>query len=108
MVVTWGEFKGIPYMMFNFYPWGLSVNIIKPLTINKTKVSFITYVYDETKLDSGAGALIDKVEREDEFVVEGVHKGLQSRFYKAGRFSPTREQGVHHFHSLLAEFMNKA
>jgi len=96
-----------PNMMFNFYPWGLSVNIIKPLTINKTKVSFITYVYDETKLDSGAGAILDKVEREDEFVVEGVHKGLQSRFYKSGRFSPTREQGVHHFHSLLAEFMNK-
>jgi len=96
-----------PNMMFNFYPWGLSVNIIKPLSLNKTKVSFITYVYDETKLDSGAGAILDKVEREDEFVVEGVHKGLQSRFYKAGRFSPTREQGVHHFHSLLAKYMNK-
>ena len=96
-----------PNMMFNFYPWGLSVNIIKPLSLNKTKGSFITYVYDETKLDSGAGAILDKVEREDEFVVEGVHKGLQSRFYKAGRFSPTREQGVHHFHSLLAKYMNK-
>ena len=95
-----------PNMMFNFYPWGLSINIVRPLTRNKTKVSFITYVYDETKLDAGAGALLDKVEREDEFVVEGVHKGLQSRYYQAGRFSPTREQGVHHFHSLLARYVN--
>lgn len=29
-----------PNMMFNFYPWGLSVNIIEPVSINKTKVSF--------------------------------------------------------------------
>jgi choline monooxygenase len=35
-----------------------------------------------------------------------VHKGVKSSFYKAGRFSPTREQGVHHFHRLLAEFLN--
>ena len=94
-----------PNMMFNFYPWGLSINIVKPLSLNKTKVSFITYVYDETKMNSGAGSLLDKVEREDEFVVEGVHKGLQSRFYKAGRFSPSREKGVHYFHSLLAKYV---
>lgn len=94
-----------PNMMFNFYPWGLSVNIIRPLSLNQTKVSFLTYIYDEEKLHSGAGALLDKVEREDEFVVEGVHKGLKSKYYQSGRFSPTREKGVHHFHSLLAKFL---
>lgn len=94
-----------PNMMFNFYPWGLSINIVRPLSLNKTKVSFITYVYDATKLNAGAGALLDKVEREDEFVVESVHKGLQSRLYTTGRFSPTREKGVHHFHSLLAHWL---
>ena len=93
-------------MMFNFYPWGLSVNVVKPISINKTKVSFLTYVYDEEKFADGAAAMIDKVEREDEFVVEGVHKGVQSRFYTTGRFSPTREEGVHHFHRLLAEYIN--
>ncbi|MDX1627423.1 MAG: aromatic ring-hydroxylating dioxygenase subunit alpha [Fulvivirga sp.] len=95
-----------PNMMFNFYPWGLSVNIVRPQAVNRTRVSFLTYVYDENKLHSGAGALLDKVEREDEFVVEGVFKGIQSRFYKTGRFSPKREKGVHHFHRLLADFMN--
>ncbi|MEM9328420.1 MAG: aromatic ring-hydroxylating dioxygenase subunit alpha [Bacteroidota bacterium] len=96
-----------PNMMFNFYPWGLSVNIVRPLTLNQTKVSFLTFIYDESKLQSGAGALLDKVEREDEFVVEGVHKGLKSKYYKAGRFSASREQGVHHFHRLLAEYLRQ-
>ena len=96
-----------PNMMFNFYPWGLSVNIVKPLDINRTKVSFISYVYDPNKLNSGAGSALEKVEREDEFVVENVQKGVRSSFYKAGRFSPNREQGVHHFHSLLAKFLNQ-
>jgi choline monooxygenase len=96
-----------PNIMLNFYPWGLSVNVVKPVSKNKTKVSFISYIYDEEKIDDGAGALLDKVEREDEFVVEGVHRGLKSRYYKSGRFSPTREKGVHHFQSLLAEFLDK-
>lgn len=95
-----------PNMMFNFYPWGLSINVVKPIHLNQTKVSFITYVYNETKLNKGAGALLDKVEREDEFVVESVHKGVQSRFYSTGRFSPTREKGVHHFHGLLAKYLS--
>lgn len=95
-----------PNMMFNFYPWGVSVNLIQPLEMNKTKVSFYSYVYDASKLDKGAGSQLDKVEMEDEAVVEGVQKGIRSQFYKAGRFSPTREKGVHHFHRLLAEFIN--
>ncbi len=95
-----------PNFMLNFYPWGLSVNIVKPISINQTKVSFRSYIYDESKLNKGAGAILDKVEREDEIVVEGVQKGISSSFYKAGRFSPTREKGVHHFHRLLAEFLN--
>jgi len=96
-----------PNMMFNFYPWGLSLNIVRPIDINRTKVSFISYVYDPSKLNRGAGNELEKVEREDEFVVENVQKGVNSSFYKAGRFSPKREKGVHHFHRLLAEFLNK-
>jgi choline monooxygenase len=65
-------------------------------------------VYDESKLSSGAGAAIDKVEREDETVVEGVHKGLKSRYYSRGRFSPTREKGVHQFQRLLSEKLESA
>ncbi|WP_235296538.1 aromatic ring-hydroxylating oxygenase subunit alpha [Portibacter marinus] len=96
-----------PNIMFNFYPWGLSVNVVKPISINRTKVSFISYIFDDSKVEEGAGAALDKVEREDEFVVENVHRGLRSKYYQAGRFSPTREKGVHHFHRLLAKYMNK-
>ncbi|MCX6275934.1 MAG: Rieske 2Fe-2S domain-containing protein [Bacteroidetes bacterium] len=95
-----------PNMMFNFYPWGVSINIVKPMSEKQCKVSFITYIYDESKFDKGAGAMLDKVEREDEFVVENVQRGISSRFYESGRFSPTREKGVHQFHSLISKFMN--
>lgn len=96
-----------PNMMFNFYPWGLSVNLIQPLAINKTKISFLTYLWKEELRDAGAGGDLDKVEKEDEEIVQQVQKGIHSRFYKQGRYSVTREKGTHHFHQLLAEFINK-
>jgi len=94
-----------PNMMFNFYPWGLSVNIVEPVGVSKCRVRFLTYVSDETKLNRGAGSGLDTVELEDEDVVQNVQKGIRSRFYKHGRYSVKREQGTHHFHSLIAEFM---
>ena len=93
-------------MMFNFYPWGLSLNIIEPQTESSTKVRFISFVYDASKLEQGAGSGLTSVEAEDEEVVENVQKGIRSRFYKHGRYSVNREQGTHHFHSLLAESLN--
>ena len=95
-----------PNMMFNFYPWGLSVNVVKPLKPNLTKVEFRTYVWDESKRDSGAGSILDKVEKEDEEIVENVQKGVNSRYYKSGRFSPKMEKGVHHFHKLISNFIS--
>ena len=91
-----------PNVMFNFYPWGLSLNIVRPLQPDLTRVSFRAYVWKPEKLSVGAGADVDLVEREDEAVVEQVQRGTRSRFYRAGRFSPRQEQGVHHFHRLLS------
>jgi choline monooxygenase len=96
-----------PNLMFNFYPWGISVNIVRPVSHEKTVVEFLTYVRDESLLEQGAGANLHDVEMEDEAVVESVQKGIRSRFYKQGRYSPTREQGTHHFHRLIAEFINE-
>jgi choline monooxygenase len=96
-----------PNMMFNFYPWGLSVNVVEPVSVGECRVRFLSYVWDESKLDKGAGAGLDKVEQEDEEIVENVQRGVRSRFYKHGRYSVTREQGTHHFHRILSEFMNK-
>jgi choline monooxygenase len=96
-----------PNMMFNFYPWGLSVNVVEPVSTGECRVKFFSYVWDASKLNKGAGAGLDKVEKEDEEIVENVQRGVRSRFYNHGRYSVTREQGTHHFHRLLAEFMNK-
>lgn len=94
-----------PNLMLNFYPWGLSLNVVEPLAIDLTRVIFRSFVWDESKLETGAGAALDRVEAEDEAIVEGVQRGVRSRLYKAGRYSPTRERGVHHFHRLLCEFL---
>src|SRR6266850_1539558 len=94
-----------PTTMFNVYPWGISVNVITPLAVDRTRVSFLPFVWDESARERGAGAGLDRVEREDEAIVEAVQRGVRSRLYDRGRYSATRETGVHHFHRLLAEFM---
>jgi choline monooxygenase len=97
-----------PNLMFNFYPWGVSVNVVRPLGPDLTRVSFLAYVWREDRLGRGAGAEIDRVEREDEAVVEAVQRGLRSRLYERGRYSPRHEAGVHHFHRLLARALAEA
>lgn len=92
-----------PNLMFNFYPWGLSLNCVEPLGPTRTRVRFRSFVSDPSKLDAGAGAELHRVELEDEAIVEQVQRGVRGRLYKRGRYSPTREQGVHHFHRLLQE-----
>lgn len=94
-----------PNLMFNFYPWGISVNVVRPLQPDRTIVSFLTYTSNGSDTGSGAGADLHRVEMEDEAVVESVQKGIRSRFYTHGRYSPARERGTHHFHRLIAEFM---
>ncbi len=96
-----------PNIMLNFYPWGLSVNVVRPLAPDLTKISFIPYVWDASKLGQGAGGDLDRVEREDEAVVELVQRGVRSRFYDKGRYSVAREQNVHQFHRLIAASLSR-
>jgi choline monooxygenase len=88
--------------MFNFYPWGLSLNIVEPTSVSTTKVRFRSYYFEGSKYDRSANSL-EQTEIEDEHVVESVQLGVQSRLYSRGRFSPSMEKCVHHFHSLLAK-----
>ncbi len=94
-----------PNLMLNFYPWGLSLNLVQPLALDRTRVSFRSYVWDASRLERGAGSGLDQVEREDEAAVESVQRGIRSRSYRGGRYSPAHEHGVHHFHRLLCEFL---
>jgi len=96
-----------PNLMLNFYPWGLSLNRVVPEAIDRTRVEFRTYVWDDEKRSRGAGGALHDVEMEDEAVVEAVQRGVRSHFYRRGRYSPKRERGTHHFHRLLCEFMRE-
>lgn len=91
-----------PATMLNLYPWGLSLNVVRPAGPERTVVSFRSYVADASQLGRGAGADLHGVELEDEAVVEAVQRGARSRLYARGRYSPSEERGVHHFHRLLA------
>ena len=61
---------------------------------------------DASRKDEGAGGALDDVEHEDDGIVEQVQRGIRSRLYERGRYSPTREQGVHHFHRLLTRLLD--
>ena len=91
-------------LMFNFYPWGLSLNVVEPQSLDKTRVRFRTYAF-RGQAQQRIVNRIDQTELEDEAVVESVQLGIRSRFYQQGRFSPSMEQCVHHFHGLVGKFM---
>ena len=95
-----------PNMMFNFYPWGLSVNIVVPLDSGNSKIIYRGYVKNQDLISKGAGGDLDKVEEEDQYIVESVQRGVRSQSYERGRYSPEKETGVHHFHRLLLKNLN--
>lgn len=91
-----------PNLMLNVYPWGISANVVQPLGPDRSRVSFLAYAWDPAGPRTAGVSSLDRVEREDEEVVESVQVGVRSRLYGRGRYSPSRERGVHHFHRLLA------
>jgi choline monooxygenase len=47
------------------------------------------------------------VQQEDILLCENVQRGLRPASYGRRRYSVKRENGVHHFHTLLSEFLEK-
>jgi choline monooxygenase len=95
-----------PNMIFDFYPWGLSINVIEPVALEQTRIRYLTYVWNKSKLPDLAMELLHKTELEDEAIVERVAIGIKSRFYKRGRYSPQWEQNVYHFQQLVAQALH--
>jgi choline monooxygenase len=101
-----------PNTMLNIYQDNLSTNVIVPLGADRTLTIF-EWFYAEP--GTGAGwesmqqtiAFSDEIQQEDIAVCEQVQRGLHSRSYNRGRFSAMRENGVHHFQSLVAEFLER-
>ncbi|MEN0063707.1 MAG: SRPBCC family protein [Myxococcota bacterium] len=90
-----------PGTMLNIYPWGVSMNQVEPVEPTKTRVHYRTWVLDDADRDPD----IDTVEDEDQAIVQRVQRAMGSTLYRGGRYSPTEEQGSHHFHWLLSNVL---
>ncbi len=101
-----------PNVMLNVYLDNTSINIIIPLSHDKTLTIFEWYFEAP---GTGEGwesmqqiiAFSDEIQQEDIELCEWVQRGLKSKAYDAGRFSVKRENGVHHFQSLVHEFLSR-
>ena len=100
-----------PNLMLNLYPDNVSTNLIVPLSQDKTLTVFEWFFHDvgSAKVQERmkkAIAFSDEVQQEDIGLCESVQRGLRSSLYDRGRYSVKRENGVHHFHMLLGEFLD--
>lgn len=97
-----------PNFMIDYYPDNISCNIVKPITAERTLLTFEWYFrtdVDQSVMDTMV-KFADEVQYEDIEICEYVQRGLKSRAYNTGRYSARHENGVHHFHELVVEFMN--
>ena len=97
-----------PNLMLNVYPDNFSTNLIVPVGHDKTLTIFEWYFRDpdmrKKEIDETI-AFSDEIQIEDIEICEAVQRGLRSSTYDSGRYSPVRENGVHHFHGLYAAAM---
>ena len=94
-----------PNLMLNVYPDNLSANIVVPLGPEKTLTIFEWFAYGDAGVEEATIEFSDEIQQEDIRICESVQRGLRSQHYDRGRFSVKRENGVHHFHGLLAEYL---
>jgi choline monooxygenase len=94
--------------MLNIYPDNFSTNLIVPLGHDRTLTIFEWYFRDPEAAKNDIDETIafsDEIQLEDIAICEAVQRGLRSATYESGRYSPQRENGVHHFHGLYANSM---
>jgi len=98
-----------PNFILNVYCDNFSTNLIVPLGEEKTLTVFEWYFIEpesaRNKIDETV-KFSDEVQIEDINICETVQRNLHSRTYTNGRYSVKRENGVHHFHAQMREFMN--
>jgi choline monooxygenase len=102
-----------PNLMLNIYPDNIQTNVIVPVNHEKTLTIFEWFFHDPSspavrERIQKALAFADEVQQEDILLCDHVQRGLRSATYDRGRYSVKRENGVHHFHMLLAEFLGSA
>ena len=83
----------------------MDTNLVVPLDATRCKVIF-DYFLDKSLMDDQnfiESSLKDseQVQMEDIALCEGVQRGLESPAYSVGRYAPSVEMAMHHFHCLL-------
>jgi choline monooxygenase len=102
-----------PNVMLNVYLDNTSINIILPIDHDHTLTIFEWY-FEQPGTGEGWDSMqqiitfSDQIQQEDIEICENVQKGLRSNAYNQGRFSLLRENGVHHFQSLIHEFLTQS
>ena len=96
-----------PNFMLNVYPDNMSSNLILPMGPDRTLTIFEWFAYGGAEVAQSTIDFSDEIQQEDIKICESVQRGLKSRNYSQGRFSGKRENGVHHFHGLLAAFLRQ-
>ncbi|PSS36381.1 Choline monooxygenase [Actinidia chinensis var. chinensis] len=96
-----------PNFMVNRYgPW-MDTNLVLPLGSRKCQVIFDYFLDASLKDDDDfiQKSLEDseRVQMEDIVLCEAVQRGLESPAYCSGRYAPSVEKAMHHFHCLLYE-----
>jgi choline monooxygenase len=97
--------------MLNIYQGQLQLNVVVPLGVDRTRVVFDWYATNppvDPAADPDWLRLVDTselVQDQDRDICETVQRNLASPAYRPGRYSVRRENGVHHFHGLLAELL---
>jgi choline monooxygenase len=100
-----------PNIMLNVYLGQMQTNVVLPMGHDRTMVVFEWYAAEppsDPASDAQWSRLVafsDEIQAEDIEICQVVQRNLRSRVYDRGRYSAKRENGVHHFHSLLHEFM---
>jgi choline monooxygenase len=94
-----------PNLMLNVYPDNVSANLIVPTALGRTLTIFEWFTAPGLPVADveATVAFSDEIQQEDIRICEDVQRGLASRAYERGRYSVRRENGVHHYHRLLAE-----
>jgi choline monooxygenase len=101
-----------PNIMLNLYPDNLQLNVVLPIDHERTLTIFEWFALPDLSSErrdavSQAISFSDVIQQEDIEVCEWVQQRLSSRAYDKGRLSVRRENGVHHFHCLLHEFLSR-
>jgi choline monooxygenase len=108
--LTTAYFWIFPNWMLNCYPDNISLNIVLPVSPQRSIAIFEWYLPERDHGSPAAKASVEfshQIQVEDVAICETVQKNLGSRSYSRGRLSVRQEKGVHAFHRLYAQAMKK-